>query len=66
MYELTPAKQLLDCAVTQSYSNIKLFANHSVDKVKKLWCYRRFYKDYTSLISKSVRFPKPEIFVELF
>ena len=25
-----------------------------------------FYKDYTSLIFKSVSFPKPEIFLELF
>ena len=37
-----------------------------MDKVKKLWCYRRFCKDYTSLFFKSVRFPKPEIFLELF
>ena len=39
----------------------KLFENHSVDRVKKLWCYRRLIK-----ILKSVRFPKPQIFLEIF
>jgi len=55
---LTSAKQFLACTVTQSGRNKKLFENHLVDKIKKLWCYRRLIKMVTSLIFKSVFFPK--------
>ena len=40
-------------------SNKKQFENQSVDKVNKLWCYSR-------LIKKTLRFPKPQIYLEIF
>ena len=39
--------------------NNKQFENHWVDKVKKLWSYRRW------LTKNSLHFPKPQIFVEI-
>lgn len=54
---LTPAKQFLACAVTQSWrSKKKLFDNHLLDKIKKLRCYRRLIK--MTLLWFLIRIPK--------
>ena len=63
---LTPAKQYLDCTVTQSWRNKKIIRKLFTGSSQEIMMLQEINEDYTSLIFKSVRFPKPEMFLELF